>query len=686
MLGARARAPLDGQALASLPVLTDPGEIPRVLVLTEDGAPPGEPPALPLRSTRVVARLAGPFAEVEVQQTFGNPRLAPVEVAYVFPLPENAAVIGMKLVAGDRTIDARVDERGRARATYQAARRAGLPTALLEQERANVFVQSVANVPAGKELRVTTRYLQDLSFDAGVYEFVFPMVVGPREPAGASRITPPYVGRGERSGADVSLELFVDGGLPASAYQAVTHAVTSREVGDGTVHVVLDPKPKIANRDFVLRYDAAAETPRAALRTSGGRDGEGFFALTIDPPAIDVDAEVGRREVVFLVDVSGSMAGPPLGLAKRALALALGELRPVDTFNVLAFSHGTARLFDAARPVSHASIEEAQGFLDRMQAGGGTFFVDAIGEALAPDVADGRHRYVFLLTDGYVAADDLIVRSTRKMVDTLEAKGLRGRVFGLGVGAAPNRALLEAVAREGKGAAVYASLREDPARAVNQFFRMIDHSVLRDVSVDWQGATVTDVVPSVLPDLFASRSLVVHGRYRGTPPTGAVVRATSSAGPVELVAGVAGAPRRELLLPLWARAKIGELDTRLALGDVGARQDITRLGLRHNLVTRFTSFVAFDPAGRGAGGPPELVPQPAELPEGTLPQFRSPEAPGDLPRAEATSGSAPPAPPQSEVARGGRGCFCSAPGSGPDRGALLLALAAALAIARRRGR
>ena len=627
---------------ASFPVFTDPGELPVLRIVDEHAS--ADERVLPLEHTHVKAALHGFVAEVEVSQTYRNPSTRPIEAVYVFPLPENSAVDHMRMVIGERVVEARIEERQQARRIYDTAKREGRTAALLEQERPNVFTQSVANIEPGKKIDVVVRYVQDLSYDAGEYEFVFPMVVGPRfvQPTGpapgangpsapgsgtyadtpavpdASRITPPVYGRGERSGHDISLELVVDAGTTVSDLAVPTHEVVVRRPADGTTRLTLAEKDSVPNRDFVMRYRAATPQPTAALLTSGGS--EGYFSLVVQPPALDVDELVGSRELVFVVDVSGSMSGAPLAKCQAAMREAVSNLRPVDTFNVVTFAGATAKLFPTARPANAGNVREALRFVEAMRAGGGTYMLDGITAALTPDVGAGRHRYVFFMTDGYVGIEDQIVAATRTFVARIEAEGRRARVFGFGVGSSVNRALIDGLSREGKGLAVYATSREDPARAVNQFYRYIDRSVLRDLRVDWGELAVSDVMPMELPDLFASHPLVIHGRYRGAANASIRVHATSAAGslevPVTVVDAVSDVPR-EALGTLWARSKIAWLEPDLmGPGSADAQREITALGLEHHVVTRFTSFVAVDESRRVGDGNPETVVQPVHAPEG----------------------------------------------------------------------
>jgi MYXO-CTERM domain-containing protein len=298
----------------------------------------------------------------------------------------------------------------------------------------------------------------------------------------------------------------------------------------------------------------------------------------------------------------------------------------------------------------------------------------------------------------------------------MESKGQRARVFGFGVGSSTNRSLIDGLSREGKGVAVYATTREDPARGVNQFFRYIDRSVLRDVSIDWGGFKVSDVTPGELPDLFASHPLIIHGRFSGKGSRAPVIRATSASGvveiPVQVVAAKKGEPR-DIAGALWARSKIRGLETDFASGNSGAQAEITKLGVDFGLVTRFTSFVAVDSSKRVGDGDPTRVVQPAERPEGVDvdaaggkagEQFRTPDRtaslkpdgdgsadkPRELHAVQTLGGNAPPAPADAsdmEVQASRRGCACESAGErASPLGAIGLSLLVGLVALRRRRR
>ncbi|MCY1007545.1 VIT and VWA domain-containing protein [Nannocystis pusilla] len=510
-------------------VYTDPGALPQLL---HAGV------ALPLRHTDVRAHLRGPVAEVVVRQRFVNDNAAVLDAVYTFPLPENSAVTDMRMIVGARTIEAEIRERARARAEYDAARDAGHTAALLEQERPNIFTQSLANIPPGEVVEVELRYLQTLSYDAGEYEFVFPTVVGPRYLPGerlargdlgagtsvdtdrvpdASRISPPLLGHGVRTGHDLSISVVAEAATPITSWIAPAHSIDA-DAGDGRLRVALARRDEIPNRDFVLRYRSAAARPSAKLFLGPGEQKGGHFLLVVDPPRLDVEDAVGRRELLFVVDVSGSMHGAPLALAKAAMREALARARPVDTFDVITFASGTARLFGAPRPANAENLRQAAEFVDGLGAGGGTEMLAAVSTALDGPVEAGRHRYVFLMTDGYIGEEDQLARSARGLLERQRAEGRRARVFGVGVGEAPNSHLIAAVAKAGDGASLHVRGPADLARAAQVIERTIDAPVLTDITVDWGTLAPRDLSTSLPPDLLASHPLVVHGRYTGAAP------------------------------------------------------------------------------------------------------------------------------------------------------------------------
>lgn len=706
-------------------VMTDPGELPRLEVVDTEKKPrakDAERLQVPLKQTHVSAKITEFVAEVEVRQTYENTATNPIEVLYVFPLPENSAVNHLHMQIGDREINAEIQKRAEARRIYEKAKKEGHTAALLEQERPNVFTQSVANIPPKSKIEVVVRYVQDLSYDAGWYEFVFPMVVGPRYMPGealagpqagkgtradttrvpdASRISPPYVGQGTRSGHDISLEVVANAGQPLTDIDVPTHQVSKQALSDGSLKLALKDRATVPNRDFVFRYRVADDRPRATLYTTND-SGPGYFSLVIQPPGVDVDSLVGRRELIFVVDVSGSMSGLPLSLCREAINDALGGLRPVDTFNVITFASGTRRLFDGAQPVNLATLQQAQTFVSDMRAGGGTEMSKAIDAALAPRMTPGRHRYVFFLTDGFVGNEAELIEKGKRFTQGASSKDTKARVFTMGVGSSPNRHLIDGLSKAGRGVPTYVSSREDPLGAVNRFYHVIDQAILTDLHVSWGGMDPRQVTPNQVPDLFASHALALHGEYT-KPPSGALkISARAGKTPYEIQVvrkdPALGARSKEVLGSIWARSKISDFEELLRSGENRgqAEAQITKLGLEFNLVTRFTSFVAVDKS-RVVEGKSSTLLQPLDGPEGVDLAKAGGTTGGygygfdDDPLASGgfgadapnTPGEAPTSDDSMYAVESRRGCGCQLPGSGTSRAPWVLAIGLILAGARR---
>ncbi|MEM9454290.1 MAG: TonB-dependent receptor [Myxococcota bacterium] len=594
---------------------TSPGRLPELR--DAEGNP------LPLRHTGVHAALRGHIAAVKVKQRFHNASDHPIEVVYTFPLPENSAVSDMRMTVGDRVIEAEIMRRQQARQTYETARSEGYTASLLEQERPNVFTQSVTNIAPGEDVDVEIRYLQTLTYDAGEYEFVFPMVVGPRfDPSGgsapdAARISPPVVGHGVRTGHDIDIVVDAQAGPPIVSWNAPTHEIDAQAV-EGKLRVVLARRDVVPNRDFVLRYRATGSEPRATVLL-GQPDAQqrGHYLMVVHPPHTNVDAEIGRREVIFIIDRSGSMNGPPLAMAKQTVRELLARLRPVDTFDVVGFASGTERLFGQPRPANATNLVTALKFVDGMVGGGGTMMDDAVRASLTDEVAPGFNRYVLIMTDGYVSNETEIFAGARDLVEQQAQRGKVARVFGIGVGSSPNHLLIDGISRAGKGVSRHLGTREDPARVVNALMHDIDRPALTKLTFPRLSPLRMEHYPAQIPDLFVSQPVVVMGRYHGEVGPTAILHAHGGHRSLRIqmdVHRVEGA--NALLSTLWARAKVEELDARQWHAyDPQVAEQITELGLEHRLVTEYTSFVAVDRTRVVSDGRPRSVVQPVDMPQ-----------------------------------------------------------------------
>jgi Ca-activated chloride channel family protein len=605
-------------------------------VVAPDGTPRG---ACPLKHTDVRAQISGFLSRVTVTQEFENPFKEKIEAVYSFPLPQAAAVDDMTMRVGERTVRGRILRREEAQAVYEAARAGGQVASLLEQERPNVFTQSVANIMPGERVLVTISYVETLKYEDGEYEFSFPTVVGPRyipgAPTGtrtgggrlpdttqvpdASRITPPVAPKGTRAGHDISIEVALDAGVAVDAVRSTTHEVDVERAGASRARVALKRRTEIPNRDFVLRYDAAGRTVSDAIlahRTSDGRGG--FFTLILQPPERVTVADVTPKELVFVIDTSGSMSGFPLEKAKEAMKHALDGLNPQDTFNLITFSGDTHILFPQPVPATKNNLEAAQKFLATREGRGGTEMMKAIRAALDPSDSQAHVRVVCFMTDGYVGNEMEIISEVQKHPNA--------RVFSFGIGRAVNRFLLDKMAEHGRGEVEYVSLDSDGSAAARRFHERVRNPVLTDISIDWGGLPVADVYPKRIPDLFSAKPVVLTGRYTGAAR--ATVRLRGRMGGNHFERDIAvelpeSRPEHDVLATLWARRRVDELmseDMQAMQRGSTARPDltetITQLGIEYRLMTQFTSFVAVEEMTITDGGQPRRIEVPIDTPAG----------------------------------------------------------------------
>jgi len=574
-----------------------------------------------LESTRVETTITGPVAHVEVTQTWKNSNADPVDGLYIFPLPENAAVTDMSLQIGRRRIHGEMRRREEAQAIYEQARREGRVAGLLDQERSNVFAQMVANLLPGARIEVILAFDHEIRCEEGACEYVFPTVVGPRfipaRQTHPGRIDPPVIGPGGSTGQRLEMNVDLDAGVGIHALGSPSHAVRIIRRGGGRARVTLDSSDGgRLDRDFRLRWRTGGEQSEVgvlAWRDLAGEDEPGVFTLIIQPPGEVDDAQATPRELVFLLDCSGSMSGMPLEASKNVVRRALRAVRPEDSFQIQRFSNTTSGLGPA--PVAATPVNVARGlaYLDTLRGEGGTEMLAGVRAALDLPEDPERLRIVMLLTDGFIGNEREVLAAVRQRLGS-------SRLFSFGIGSSVNRALLESIAEEGRGAAAFLGLNETPDQMVDRFVARIATPVLTDIRIAWQGLQVDDLEPARTPDLFAGQPLVIHGRYRA-PGSGRVrVGGLQNGRPVGFSREVtlpSEAADHEALGRLWARARIHRLEREQHHGERSdVREAVIALGLRHRLMTSGTSLVAVDSGISNTTGSSVPVSVPVEMPEG----------------------------------------------------------------------
>ena len=567
----------------------------------------GEPVAAPLLATDVAIDVAGIVARTHVTQRFVNPSGDWREAVYVFPLPEDAAVDHLDIRIGARRIVGVIRERGAARRAYEDAKRSGRKAALVDQERPNLFTTRAAAIGPGEEVEVAIEFQQTLRFADGAFSLRFPLAITPRyvpgtplsmplEAAGwsantdvvddASRITPPVANPRHGKVNPVTLAVHLDAGVPLARIASRYHATHVTEAPGHRYTVVLDG-PVPADRDFELAWTPDVGAAPSASVFGEVHEGRGYALALLLPSLPDAGRPRVAREVTFVIDTSGSMAGTSIVQAKAALALALARLKPGDRFNVIEFNSRARALFAAPMPVDPATLGRARAFVSALRADGGTEMREALALALAPgEAAPGLVRQVVFLTDGAVGNEDELLALIR------ERLGER-RLFTVGIGSAPNGHFMRKAAQFGRGTHTSIGDVGEVEARMDALFRKLESPVLTDVAIEWPAGS--EAWPRQVPDLYAGEPIVataslpaldgevvVRGRVDG--------RLWAARLPLPAAGGHEG------VHVLWARAKIDALTDAQVAGanPEDIRGEIVRVALAHHLVSRHTSLVAID--------------------------------------------------------------------------------------------
>jgi Ca-activated chloride channel family protein len=679
-------------------------------VAREGGQAPRE---FPLKRTEVRAEVSGGLVSASVTQTFANPYQERLEAVYVFPLPNRAAVDDMEMRAGGRVVKAQIARRAEAKAAYERALAGGKRAALLEQERPNVFTFSVGNIDPGGEIEVRLHYFELAKYDEGTYELSVPLTVGPRyvpgtalrgAPTGAgvradtdrvpdaSRISPAYAAP-NRSGHTVGVSVRLDAGAELATVTSALHKVRVSRPSPERAEVTLADDAEVPNRDFVLRWRLASRGPRSAVFVQRAEAGEGgHVALVLSPRPNPPEADIAARELVFLLDTSGSMRGPPLDAMIAAVRRAIDASSPRDSLQIIDFAERASHFAPQPLPSTPENRRKAHRHLDRLRAMGGTNQLAGIRAALTPPRDPARARYVMFFTDGFIGNErEVIALTQRELGDA--------RIFGFGVGASVNRYLLDEVALAGRGFAEYLLPGEEASALVERFYQRIGKPYLTDLEIDWGALPVHETFPRRLPDLSAFEPLVVFGRFEQGARSKVTLRGKLGGRPFVQSMPIDLAPARRdnpAIAPLWAREKIAELG-RLEHQGGSQERAITRVALEHRLVTPYTSFVAVEAQSTGAGGPGLSIAQPSEAPAGVdldaaggALVTQGSTAKGE-PAAESPAEEVPlptnaaPAPTSLVLERRGGGCAgCATAGTPSPNAAALGAIVLALVLLARR--
>ncbi|MBS1196401.1 MAG: von Willebrand factor type like domain [Proteobacteria bacterium] len=604
-------------ALAKQPVKEDRTLSPYFFVQSGDA----KLDQLPLKSTKTEVNIAGVIADVTVTQTYANTGKTPLEAIYVFPASTRAAVHGMKMTIGERVVVAKIQKREEARRQYQEAKQQGKSASLLEQQRPNVFQMNLANIMPGDEIKVEMKYTELIVPEDGVYEFVYPTVVGPRySNLPESKATPsdkwvenPTLHQGQAPTSTFDINVNIVGGMPVKDVAVPSHKTNIQFDGPNTAVVHLDKQEAYGgNRDFILRYRLAGNKIQTGMLMYQGEK-ENHFLMTMQPPKRVAPEHIPGREYIFIVDISGSQSGFPLEITKVLMRDLIGKLRPTDRFNLMLFAGSSYMLAEESLSATEENVRKAIEVIDRQRGGGGTEIVPALKLALALKSIKGYSRTFVISTDGYISVEPDVFELIRNNLD-------QANMFTFGIGTGVNRHLIEGMARVGMGEPFVITNPQQAPAAAERFRKLIESPVLTGIKVNFEDFEAYDVEPLKVPDIMAERPLVLFGKWRGEPTGKIVVTGTSGQGAFrEAVEVGKHAPSKNAsALPyLWARQRIALLSDLNKMQPNDKRvTEVTELGLNYNLLTAYTSFIAIDSEVRNKGGESATVKQPLPMPQG----------------------------------------------------------------------
>ncbi|MEL7037516.1 MAG: VIT domain-containing protein [Cyanobacteria bacterium J06592_8] len=593
----------------------------------------------PLKTTAVQGQISGNVAEVEVTQRFENPFDETLEAIYVFPLPDQAAVYALEVKIGDRIITSTLKKREEAQAIYEQAKAAGNTTALLEQERDNIFTQSLANIKPGEQIEVTIRYTESLKFQGGNYEFIFPMVVGPRYIPGnlnnglsrntnrvpdADRITPPVLPPATRSGHDITVNLEIDARVLGQEITSPSHQILTQNQGN-KIAVSLEKYDRIANKDLIIRYQVSENETKLKTLTQGDDRGGHFASYLI--PALEYNAsEIVAKDVVFLIDTSGSQRGEPLAKSKQLMRRFIQNLNLDDTFTIIDFSDTTTALSQTPLANTVPNQQKALTYINQLEANGGTELLNGMQTVMEfPSPTAGRLRSIVLITDGYIGNENEVMAAVKSQLKP------GNRLYSFGVGSSVNRFLLNRLAEIGRGTTQITRPDEPTDKVVESFLTQINNPVLTNISISWEGeGDPVELYPVRVADLFDSQPLVIFGKKTDRRSGKLKIRGIAANGdryeqvvPIDFTSSPtqnesAADFGNPAIAQLWGRAKIKHLMSQMFGGETRSGVDrITQTALDYTLLSQYTAFVAVSEEVRvDPDGTRRTVQVPVELPEG----------------------------------------------------------------------
>lgn len=576
--------------------------------------------SFPLKETNVSVNINGIFAETFVTQTYSNEGQDPINASYVFPASSRVTIHGMKMEIGDEIITAKIKEKEEARHDYEQAKSEGKSASLLEQQRPNVFTMDVANVMPGDIIRIELHYTEMITPTDGIYQFVFPTVVGPRYTSPSvpkslkaeTWIASPFLRLGDTPREKYNINVNLSAGVPITDLQCGSHKIDVAWDNQTSARISLSkPEEFAGNRDFILDYKLTGTEISSGLMLGTG-ESENFFLLMVQPPERYTPETIPPREYIFILDVSGSMYGFPLDTSKELIRNLAGSLRETDRFNVILFSDSLIQMSPESVPATAENVQKAFALIDNEEGGGGTELAPALETALAIPASPGAARSVIAITDGYISGE-------REIFDIIGRNIGTTNFFSFGIGSSVNRYLIDGIAKTGLGESFVVTDPSEAAATADRFRTYIQSPVLTDVQVTYDGFDVYDIEPPTLSTLFASRPIVLFGKWKGEPSgTIHITGKTGGRDYAEDIPVSAAIPleANNIIQYLWARTRVERLTDYGMTEDLqaNAKKEVTELGLRYSMMTPYTSFIAVTEKVRNTEGKSTDVKQPLPIP------------------------------------------------------------------------
>ena len=590
---------------------------PYFLVVSEDTTVD----CFPLKETDVTTNITGTIAETYVTQTYINEGDSPISASYLFPASTKVSVHGMTMQVGNNIVTAQIKEKEEAKQEFAEAKSEGKSASLLEQKRSNVFNMDVANIMPGDTVIIKLHYTELISPEEGIYQFVFPTVVGPRysDPADQTDkdangwVETPYMESGSTITGKYNITVNLSSGVPITNLSSKSHDVNIAWNNNSSAKITLaNPADYDGNRDFILDYKLTGNQVESGLVLAEG-ESENFFMLTIQPPERFTPEDIPPREYIFVLDVSGSMNGYPMDTAKALIRDLVSNLKETDKFNLVLFSGSSEQLSPESLPATKANIKMAINLIDEQEGYGGTSLSPALESAINIPADKSTARSIIVITDGFISGEQNVFDLISQNLGTTS-------FFSFGIGSSVNRYLVDGIAYAGAGESFVVTDAEDASETARRFRTYIQSPILTDINVAYEGFDVYDVEPAAIPTLFAQKPIVLFGKYKGDAE--GTITVTGKTGNKEYSQEIAISDIKTLtdndaVSYLWARARVERLmDYGYSKDNPEVKDEVTQLGLNYSTMTPYTSFIAVIDTIRNPEGKSADVDQPNPLPLG----------------------------------------------------------------------